>query len=198
MSDNHTDTMAFTCLVLAGGRSSRMGADKITATVGDRSVLGRVLAACAPADVIVAGPPRLASALPAGAMLVREDPPFGGPVAGLRAAVAALPPKTDLVAVLAGDQPLLDAAAITDLRKAVAANPAADVAAYVTDGGVLQFLCSVWRARALRDRLAAAGDSMRSVYAGARVITVADRRGVSADVDTPEDLERAQRLVSGE
>lgn len=195
-TDIASAAMDFACLIVAGGRSSRMGEDKITATVGADRVLDRVLAACAPAPVTVAGPPHLAAVLPAGGVLVREDPPFGGPVAGLRAAVAALPQGVPVVAVLAGDQPFVDAAALAELRAALTAEPGADAAAYVTDDGVLQFLCSVWRAPALRAQLASARDSMRSVYAGARVVQVPDQRAVSADIDTPEDLATARERIT--
>ncbi len=78
-------------IVLAGGRAARMaGTDKIRADVGGQSVLGRVLAACAGARIVVVGPPELADVVDETGLLVREHPPFDGPVAGCRAGLAAL------------------------------------------------------------------------------------------------------------
>ncbi|MFN8031143.1 MAG: NTP transferase domain-containing protein [Dermatophilaceae bacterium] len=78
-------------IVLAGGRAARMaGTDKIRADVGGQSVLGRVLAACAGARIVVVGPPELADVVDGTGLLVREHPPFDGPVAGCRAGLAAL------------------------------------------------------------------------------------------------------------
>lgn len=186
-------------IVLAGGRAQRMGGEKILAPFAGATVLDRVLTACGAAEIIVVGPPELAAhALAAAARLVREDPPFSGPVAGLRAGLAALPERTTrVVAVLAGDQPHLDPEGLADLRRALAQSPMAQAAAYVADDGHRQFLCALWREPALRARAAAAGTSMRSLYAEAAVVDVADPRGVARDVDTPADLAaaRARRAI---
>ena len=226
-----TGRMPGAAIVLAGGRASRMGEDKILAPLGrdeGDTVLGRVLAACAGITVVLVGPPDLERAVPAGmsVRLVREDPPFGGPVAGLRAALEALPPGDRLVALLAGDQPHLDAAALAELTAtligAIDAPPpsssgntpsetpqtwrvsrtrrgggAVESAAYLAAEGHVQFLCAVWHEDALRARTATAGASMRSVYADARVLLLPDPRAVAADVDTPADLAAARHRISG-
>ncbi len=109
-------------------------------------------------------------------------------------ALAAGSPDAGLIALLAADQPFLDADGIAGLAAAVGT---ADGAAYVDDTGQVQFLCAVWRVSALTARLAAAGVSMRSVYAGADIVTVPDRRGVARDVDTPGDLRAARAELDG-
>ncbi|WP_167132156.1 molybdenum cofactor guanylyltransferase [Paramicrobacterium chengjingii] len=86
-------------IVLAGGRASRLdGADKASIQIDGRMLLDHALAAvvgCAP--VIVVGPPHLATAPGRTAMtLVREDPPFTGPVAAIDAALKALEVDTVL------------------------------------------------------------------------------------------------------
>lgn len=195
---------AFGAIVLAGGRASRMGGPKLLARIGSHTPVTRVLAACDGAPVVLVGPPDLAAAAPPGACvtIVREDPPFGGPVAGVRAGLAALPPGLDVVAVLAADLPFLDIAALQQLRAALgagdphAASP--EAVAFVDDTGHRQFLCALWRLPALGVRLAAAGESMRSVYAGARVLDLPDLRGASRDVDTPRDLAQAQARAQSE
>ncbi|MEI2779039.1 MAG: NTP transferase domain-containing protein [Tetrasphaera sp.] len=105
--------------------------------------------------------------------------------------ILALPQEAERVAVLAGDQPFVTSAALNQLCAAIGGGEAA---AYVRDGQ-LQFLCAVWDGAALRRRLATAGSSMRSLYAAATVVEVADRAGVSRDVDTPADLAAVRRLV---
>ena len=107
-------------LVLAGGRGRRLGgARKVTLDIAGRTPLDRVLAACADWPPVVVGPADLP--LPAGVRLVTDDPPFGGPVSGLHAGLAALAPETDLVAVLAADQPFVTGAALERLAEAVIA-----------------------------------------------------------------------------
>ncbi|GAB2517932.1 molybdenum cofactor guanylyltransferase [Paramicrobacterium agarici] len=83
-------------IILAGGRASRLGGtDKASVDVGGRMLLEHVLAAvagCAP--IIVVGPPHLAQTAlrpHRDVTLVREDPPFTGPVAAIAAALDALP-----------------------------------------------------------------------------------------------------------
>ncbi len=180
-------------LVLAGGRGTRLGgARKVALDIAGASALDRVLAACAGWMTIVVGPADLR--VPPGVVLVTDEPPFGGPVSGLRAGLAVLPDESDLVAVLAADQPFVTAEALEALVRGVADGEAA---AYVTGGGV-EFLCAVWRAPALRARVAAAGASMRSVYADAAVVLIPDERGWASDVDTPEDLARARARAGQE
>ena len=111
-------------VVLAGGSGRRLGGPgKPTLPVAGVPMLDRVLAAVAHAGVrVVVGPSGLA--LPAGVDRTREEPPGGGPVAALAAGLAALDhpgrPAPEVVAVLAADLPLLTAAAVDELRTALA------------------------------------------------------------------------------
>lgn len=98
-------------IVLAGGRSSRMGRDKGGLTLAGRSLIAHAVAACADWGQVVV----VAAHVPAdvdadSVVLAREDPPFGGPVAGLAAALAALPnaQPTDEILLLACDLPRVD------------------------------------------------------------------------------------------
>lgn len=117
-------------VVLAGGRSSRLGGvDKATlefgagaapaaadaaaadALEGTRAaarttLLAHVLAqltdrGIAPEDTVVVGPESLAAHVPAGVGVVREDPPFAGPAAGIATGIrtlAAAPRPSDITA----------------------------------------------------------------------------------------------------
>ena len=75
----------YSALVLAGGRAARLGGQvKPQLQVGGRTMLGTVLAAVADAERrIVVGPPQ---PVPEGVVVVREQPPGGGPVAALSVA----------------------------------------------------------------------------------------------------------------
>ena len=108
----------YAAVVLAGGAARRMGGvDKPARPVGGRPMLHRVLAAVADADQrIVVGP---SVPLPDGVRTTREEPPGGGPVAAIADGLALLDPGTTTVALLAADLPLLTAAAVTELRRAL-------------------------------------------------------------------------------
>ncbi len=79
-------------MILAGGGGTRLGGrDKPALPVAGVSMLDRVLAALAGADLrIVVGPPR--PGLPPDVVTVREDPPGAGPAAATAAALAVIAP----------------------------------------------------------------------------------------------------------
>ncbi|WP_313902478.1 NTP transferase domain-containing protein [Arthrobacter sp. KBS0703] len=104
--------MDFDAIVLAGGRSSRLGGTPKSALMYDgATLLERSIAAAGGARRIVVVGPEPAD-LPAGILSCREDPPFAGPaaaiaagLAGLRRARAADEDDAALVLVLACDMP---------------------------------------------------------------------------------------------
>ncbi|GEK23005.1 molybdenum cofactor guanylyltransferase [Cellulomonas xylanilytica] len=132
--------LAYDAIVLAGGRARRLGgASKPDVLVGGVPLLDRALAAVVDAaHVVVVGPPRVARP---GVVTVLEDPPDGGPVAGLAAGLDALPGDgPELVVVLACDVPgaarvlsaLLTAAAVTATAAPVTSDASARAAAAST------------------------------------------------------------------
>ena len=121
-------------IVLAGGRSSRFGADKLAARVGESTLLELAVAAAASvsAEVIVVLAPGDDRSLPAADVPVRRavDPePFGGPLVGLLAGLEVAGEPVALV--VGGDMPAL---APDVLRLMIGA---LDVSAGVHDAAVL-------------------------------------------------------------
>lgn len=168
--------------MLAGGRGSRLGGvDKALLVVDGRTLLDRVLDAVGgPARAVVVGPRRDVP----GVRWAREEPPGGGPVAGLAAGLRHV--RTDLVVVLAVDQPGLTRSTVDRLVAAVA-----DTGAVLVDHcGRPQWLTGAWRADRLRAALPADphGASMRSVLDPLDPVRVPALPGEARDVDTPADL----------
>jgi molybdopterin-guanine dinucleotide biosynthesis protein A len=190
-------------VVLAGGESRRWaGRDKTTVLLGGVPVLERAARGLAvgagavlPQVVVVAPPehpvrPRLPDS-----QWVREDPPGGGPVAGLAAAVGVLPPAVTLVVVGAGDAPFAGEAVPLLLE---ALDDGLDGAIGVDPQGRDQPLLAVYRLVALRASLPAspAGTSLRELVGRLRLARVPVGPRPSLDLDTPDDLATAERLLS--
>ena len=187
----------YTAVVLAGGKAARLGGQaKPQLEVGGRPMLATVLAAVADASArVVVGP---AQPVPGGVVLVREQPPGGGPVAALRAGLAEVP--TDVVALLAGDLPFLTAQLIGDLR----ARLTGDGVLVVDETGRDQLLLGVWRTAALQGVLppARGPTSLRKVLAPLAVRRLRPPVAPGTpppwmDCDTPADLARARAMATG-
>lgn len=101
--------MIVDALILAGGRSSRLGdSDKRKLQIDGMSLLRRSIHAVQQAgvrSVIVVGDEAMD-----GVVTVREEPAFGGPVAAIAAGMGALAAAPDAVLVLACDMPSIDRA----------------------------------------------------------------------------------------
>ena len=186
---------AFDAIVLAGGRSRRMGgADKLDMHVGDATLLDRVLdgARRAGASTIVAvGPQR-----PTNDRAIRwvmEDEPGVGPAQAIAAGASALESGEAPVVVLAGDLPFASHTSVID--RLLDALPGHDVALLVDRDGRDQYLVSVFTRDAL-PVTGTAGAPVRTLLAGldvARVYATSDEE--SLDCDTPDDVERARRII---
>ncbi|SKC34959.1 molybdenum cofactor guanylyltransferase [Krasilnikoviella flava] len=191
-------------VVLAGGRATRLGGvPKPTVVLDGATLLDRALAAARDAErTVVVGPD---PSLPPGrdVLVAREDPPFGGPVAGLDAGLGALGAATEggapaWVLVLAVDVPRA-AEAVPLLRAAVAGHEGTD-GAYLVREDRAQWLVGLYRRAALRRALDAvagpdgpaglAGVPVKRLVAHLSCVEVPDRDEVSADVDTWDDLRR--------
>lgn len=177
-----------TAVVLAGGRGSRLGGlEKGEILMGGERLVDIVAAAARESGcerVIIAGDVRSA-----GAENVREDPPFGGPVAGLAAALALV--ESEWILLLACDLPharLLCHLLLGSFREV---GPEVDGLVALRDGRV-QWLAGFYRRASIDGALGRITDpahaSMQSLLGGLALREVQDPDGLSRDVDTPEDL----------
>ncbi|MFI2754574.1 molybdenum cofactor guanylyltransferase [Cellulomonas sp. P22] len=194
---------SFDAVVLAGGRASRLGGvSKPDVRVRGRRMLEHVLDAVAVAGarrVAVVGPPTLD--VPGGVLLTLEDPPDGGPAAGVAAGLVALDAGTDRAAawvlLLACDLPLVGGA-VPLLLGAGAQGP--DGAMLVDADGRDQPLVGIYRRAALDESVerlergrGVRGAPVRAVLGDLDVRRLADADGAAVDVDTWE----AVRLLDG-
>jgi len=193
-------------VILAGGRGERLGGVvKADLRVGGIRLLDRVmasLAGCAP--IVVAHGPHDPSAMGlAPSVLPVADLPadYAGPLAGLAAAIAALP-EAELLVCAAVDAPFLPVDYVERLLMGLGEAPAAvaryDSQPYPTN--------SIWRLARFRDlpgRVLAgtAPRSLKSLAAAAGGVMVdwpAHPTGDPfANVNTPEDLALAEARASG-
>ena len=103
--DGRENPADFCAVVLAGGTAARMdGVDKAGLELDGRTLLDRALDSLVDAtEVVVVGPGVVPTAT--AVRHVTEDPPRGGPVAGLLAGVDALQHRPRRLGVLAVDMP---------------------------------------------------------------------------------------------
>jgi molybdopterin-guanine dinucleotide biosynthesis protein A len=112
-----------TGIVLAGGRSARFGSDKLALEIDGRPLLHHAIAAIAAVAgriIVVTAPhaePPLPAELASRIVVVHDPEPFGGPLVGLGAALAAVETPTALVA--GGDMPRMVALVLRRLAGAV-------------------------------------------------------------------------------
>lgn len=182
-------------VILTGGTGARLGGvDKATIEIAGLTLLEHALGATAGAREVVVVGSQVPTSRPV--TWAREDPPGGGPAAGLLAGVRALAPAPDLVCALAVDMVRFSARTLDRLVAAVSVAPTEqppDGACLVDGGGRLQWLAGVYRYGAL---MAAAPDGresehglpMRRLVLPLRVVRVPALGDEAHDLDTWEDL----------
>ena len=193
----------FNALILAGGRSSRLGGvPKQHLLFHGRSLLHAALAAgSGAARIVVVGP--VTEPLPEGVLSCREQPEFAGPAAAIAAGLEALAqagPGAGYTLVLACDMPRV-AGAVAVLEAALESHGGEDPGRAAGDGvmacsedGASQPLAGFYRTDVLQrsaGELAASGrlvnGSVRSLLARLDVQLVTVPGGSTADVDTWDD-----------
>jgi molybdopterin-guanine dinucleotide biosynthesis protein A len=184
-------------LLIAGGRSGRLGQPKQTLEIEGETLVARtagVLAQVARRVTVVGPPGERPDWAPAGCDWVGDPLPHGGPLVGLAAGLAAV--HGELVAVAPCDLPLLAPATYRALRR-VAVDGDAAVATWEQP----QPLVAVyWREAALAaaELLLAQGEHRAQRLLGELPHTLVERREVALNLNTPTDLERFRNRSGGE
>lgn len=178
----------FCGVVLAGGTAARMdGVDKASVELHGRPLLELAVDALLDADeVVVVARDSVPTSRPV--TFVCEDPPRGGPVAGLLTGVDALLRRPRLIGVLAVDMPRVTSVTMRRLREAADGHDGA----FLVDGGGRRQLAGVIRA----DRLAAVrpdlegqhGMALHRLLAPLALVEVPADGDEAVDIDSWADL----------
>lgn len=94
-------------VVLAGGRSSRFGRDKLAEPIDDRPMLDHVIERlrAVTSEIVVVAATGATPDIPSDIDVVQDDAPFEGPLAGLAVGLRAIDPGVERVVVVGGDMP---------------------------------------------------------------------------------------------
>jgi molybdenum cofactor cytidylyltransferase len=194
-------------LVLAAGRSSRMGGpNKLLAEIGGRPLVRiaveQALASRARPVVVVTGHQRdrVEAALAGLPVEFVHNPRFAdGLGTSLRAGIAALPARVDGVIVCLGDMPQVDAALIDRLTGALDPDKGALIAVPTIDGKRGNPV--VWSRRFFNELMAVEGDigARHLIVRYSEAVAEVPLTGTAAltDVDTPEALAAVRAELEG-
>lgn len=161
-------------VVLAGGRSTRMGSDKASLPWGDTTLLGHVSAVVSRAVdgpvVVVRAAGQELPRLPSQVEVVEDPRPGLGPVQGMTAGLSAVADRAPFAYVAATDLPFLTEDAVRRLLSGLAELAGIDVLAVSVDGHP-QWLAAAYRtavASGFARALDAGERRVRSVVGAAR------------------------------
>jgi molybdopterin-guanine dinucleotide biosynthesis protein A len=187
-----------TIFILAGGKSTRMGADKAFVEYGGRTLLARALdlaRSVTPEVRIVGSAERFALFAPVVEDMFRDCGPLGGIHAALRAS------GTELNVMLAVDMPFVSWAFLQYLISQSGSAPEAAVVVPRGNGN-WQPLCAVYRrefAAAAEDALRAGRNRIDPLFSVVRTQVIAEEElegagfspSIFRNLNTPEELSRA-------
>jgi molybdopterin-guanine dinucleotide biosynthesis protein A len=195
-----------TGIVLAGGRSSRFGTDKLLATVEGRPLAELAVLALAQVSrdlVLVLAPgaespvsPDAAASVPLD--VVRDSERFGGPLVGLLAGLERA--REPLAVVAGGDMPSLEPA-VLGLMLRTLDHSARDVVAlsYRARPQPLPLALRVGASTPVVQRLVGSGErSLRALVdgPGSLVLQETEWRPLDPSAETLRDIDRPEDLVS--
>ncbi|MGB3414220.1 MAG: NTP transferase domain-containing protein [Microbacteriaceae bacterium] len=215
MNTNAFDTgepvsVFFDALILAGGRGSRLGGiDKAALIIEKERMVDRVISVvrkAGAARIIVAGPEHAGSLAN---VVVREDPPFSGPLAALGIALDEV--YAPWVMLLACDllhptevsDQLLSALKNGAIQQSQGDGPQKIHGVVLSDeNGRQQWLASCMNTAVLREALEKVlrsngtleGGSLSALFSHMELLSIPALPGSTEDIDTPEHLAAAQKL----
>lgn len=174
-------------IILTGGRSSRFGSNKSEALLGENSLLQFLTDQLSDCSLIIVGPTS-----PITAQYVLENPPGGGPVAGIAAGMELV--ESERVAIYAVDTPFLP-----QFRTLLENSFDHDGVVALDGEGFHQYLGGIYRTTALREVIKSQGDasglSVRKLFSTLNLITVElEQSELLMDIDNQTDLARAQAI----
>lgn len=182
----------YDAVIVAGGRATRLaGSNKPEWLHDGHRLLDDALAAAAGARrTVVVGDVEV----PAGVLITREDPPFGGPVAAVAAGLALLDqataqPRPAWVLLLASDLPHAERA----VRRLLSVDPGShDGILLIDSDGRPQWLIGCYRLAALTRQLAQPNppNSLYGLLEPLDLLAVPTSAELTADVDTTADAAR--------
>jgi molybdenum cofactor guanylyltransferase len=185
-------------VVLAGGRSSRFGGDKLAVRVDGRTLLANAIDGVTPAstEILVVAAPGAVPNVPADVRLVHDPTAFEGPLAGVAAGLGDA--HESIALVVGADMPTLVGAVIEALLVELEAS-GADAVLLEHDGRARPLPAVVRREPALTaaETLIAEGERrLRALFEviDTRTIPEATWRALDPyemtvrDIDTPADL----------
>jgi molybdopterin-guanine dinucleotide biosynthesis protein A len=187
-------------IVLAGGRSTRMGLAKATLPFGPELMLPRVvrlLGEVVSPIVVVAAPRQQLPQLPAGTMIARDEREGRGPLEGLLAGLTAIAPHADAAYATSCDVPLLAPAFV---RAMIGRLDDCEIAVPV-EAHLQHPLAAVYRTTVLpRISELLAADRMRPAYLFDLVRTcrvpALELRAVDPDLSTLQNLNRPEDYLA--
>lgn len=186
-------------IVLAGGRSSRFGRDKLVEPIDGRPLLDRAVEAvqAVASDVVVVVAPGARRLVPAGARIVHDRDAFLGPLAGVAVGLAALDPDVERVIVVGGDMPTLAPRVLHRLVDGLGPNAAAVVLG--TDGGAPPLPAAIDRqaaSSAVESLLSAGERRLRALpeRLKAHVVAATDWAEDDPTAATLRDIDRVEDL----
>lgn len=191
------------CVVLAAGRSTRMGAvNKLTTQVGGKAMVRCVVEAALasrarPVLVVTGHEAHAVQATLAGldAALVANPDYAVGLSSSLKAGIAAVPPSSPGAIVLLGDMPQIAGAHVDLLIAAFAGDTRAPIVVPVHRGKRGNPV--LWPRRFFPEMLTLEGDAgarrLMSTHADAVLEVDANTDAIFTDIDTPDDLAGVRR-----
>ncbi len=193
-------------VVLAGGRSARMGRPKATLTFGAETIVERIVGELARRfdEIVIVAAPAEAESLPASirekALVIHDDTAYPGPLDALRRGLEAA--AHEIAFACSCDLPMLDAG----LAQALCGMLDGYDAAIPKVGGKLQPLCAAYHRRCAA-ALSALGSKgvmrVREIIGAvnARIVDEDELRRLDPEfrsflnVNTPEEYQKALRLA---
>ena len=196
----------FSAVVLAGGRSARMGRPKAALAFGAQTILERIVGELASGFaqvVIVAAPAEAESLRPSireKALVIHDETAYPGPLDALRRGLEAA--AHEAVFACSCDLPMLDAG----LARALCAMLDGYDAAIPRVGGKLEPLCAAYHRRCAAALSELAGRGVMRVreitrLVNAKIVDAAELRRFDPElrsflnVNTPEEYQKALRLA---